>query len=57
MLAGLRVVEYGHLVAAPYCARLLADLGAEVVKVELPQGEAARRHGPFPGDVPHPERN
>jgi crotonobetainyl-CoA:carnitine CoA-transferase CaiB-like acyl-CoA transferase len=37
-LAGLRILELGHFVAAPFCARLLADLGAEVVKVEPPGG-------------------
>jgi len=56
-LAGLRVVELGEFVSAPYCGRLLAGLGADVVKVETPQGDSARRHGPFPGDVPHPEKS
>jgi formyl-CoA transferase len=37
-LAGLRVLELGHFVAAPFCTRLLADLGADVVKVEPPGG-------------------
>lgn len=41
-LEGLSVVEYGSLVAAPYCAKLLADAGAQVVKVEPPQGEELR---------------
>jgi crotonobetainyl-CoA:carnitine CoA-transferase CaiB-like acyl-CoA transferase len=58
MLEGLRVLELGSGVAAPYCAKLLADLGADVVKLERPgTGDAARRLGPFPGDVPHPERS
>ena len=35
-LAGLSVVELGRMVAAPYCAKLLADLGADVVKLEAP---------------------
>ncbi|KRT65931.1 MAG: hypothetical protein XU13_C0123G0007, partial [Candidatus Rokubacteria bacterium CSP1-6] len=56
-LAGLRVVELGELVSAPYCGRLLAGLGADVVKVETLQGDSARRHGPFPRDEPHPERS
>ncbi|MCZ7526902.1 MAG: CoA transferase [Acidimicrobiia bacterium] len=57
-LAGIRVVELGQLVSAPYCAKLLADYGADVVKVELPpDGDTARRWGPFPGDVPDPERS
>jgi crotonobetainyl-CoA:carnitine CoA-transferase CaiB-like acyl-CoA transferase len=57
ILAGFKVVEYGDFVSAPYAAKLLGDLGAEVVKVELPGGDSARRRGPFPGDIPHPERS
>lgn len=56
-LAGLKVVECADLVAGPYCAKLLADLGAEVIKVEAPAGDQARRRGPFPGDIPHPEKS
>ena len=57
-LAGLRVVELGEMVAVPYCGKLLASLGADVIKVEPPKvGDASRRRGPFPGDVPHPERS
>ena len=57
-LAGLSVVEVGEMVAAPYCAKLLADLGANVVKVETPGGgDPARLRGPFPDDEPHPERS
>jgi crotonobetainyl-CoA:carnitine CoA-transferase CaiB-like acyl-CoA transferase len=51
------VVEIGSFVSAPYAGRCLGDLGASVVKVEPPEGDPARRHGPFPGDVPHPERS
>jgi len=57
-LSDLRVIEFGELVAAPFCAKLLADLGAEVIKVERPQrGDVARSYGPFQGDVPHLERS
>ncbi|MCC7077168.1 MAG: CoA transferase [Acidimicrobiia bacterium] len=56
-LDGLRVVELGELVSAPYCARLLADYGADVVKVEPPAGDPSRAWGPFPDDVAHPERS
>jgi crotonobetainyl-CoA:carnitine CoA-transferase CaiB-like acyl-CoA transferase len=57
-LEGLKVVEYGNLVSAPYCTKLLACLGAEVIKVETPgEGDKARSHGPFPDDTPHPERS
>jgi len=55
--AGLRVVECGDGVAAAYAAKLLADLGAAVVKVEPPGGDSTRRRGPFPGGEPHPERS
>ncbi|MFQ6029603.1 MAG: CaiB/BaiF CoA transferase family protein [Dehalococcoidia bacterium] len=57
-LAGLRVLEIADLVAGPYCGKLLASLGAAVIKAESPpQGDPSRRRGPFPGDVPHPERS
>ena len=50
-LGGLRVVEVATGVAGPYCGRLLAGLGAEVVKVEPPAGDPTRLAGPFPNDV------
>jgi crotonobetainyl-CoA:carnitine CoA-transferase CaiB-like acyl-CoA transferase len=45
-LAGLRVIEVGHMLAGPYCGLLLADMGAEVIKVEPPEGDIARRVSP-----------
>jgi crotonobetainyl-CoA:carnitine CoA-transferase CaiB-like acyl-CoA transferase len=54
---GLRVVELGGGIAAAFGARLLADAGADVIKVEPPEGDPARRLGPFPDDQPHPERS
>ena len=51
------MVECGELVAAAYAGKLLADLGAEVIKVEPPAGDAARRRGPFPGGTPDPDRS
>jgi crotonobetainyl-CoA:carnitine CoA-transferase CaiB-like acyl-CoA transferase len=45
-LAGIRVVEVGHYTTAPVAARLLAALGAEVIKIEPPGGEAVRRWPP-----------
>jgi len=57
-LSGLKIVELGHLVSGPYCAKLLADLGAEVIKVEEPGvGDEARRREPFLHDKADPERS
>jgi crotonobetainyl-CoA:carnitine CoA-transferase CaiB-like acyl-CoA transferase len=56
-LSGLLVVELASLVAGPFCAKLLADLGAEVIKVEPPDGDPARRAGPFLQDKPGTERS
>jgi crotonobetainyl-CoA:carnitine CoA-transferase CaiB-like acyl-CoA transferase len=57
-LEGIRVLEVGHLVGAAYATKLLADLGADVVKIEPPgSGDAARRRGPFPHGEAHPERS
>lgn len=53
MLAGVRVVEMGQNVAGPHAAQILADLGAEVIKVERPGGEEGRKLGPpFAGEDP-----
>jgi crotonobetainyl-CoA:carnitine CoA-transferase CaiB-like acyl-CoA transferase len=47
-LAGVRVLDLGTRVAAPFAATLLADFGAEVIKVELPgKGDFMRSIGPF----------
>ena len=57
-LADLRVLDFTHYVAGPYTTKLLADYGAEVLKVErLGSGDGARRIGPFPGNIPHPEKS
>ena len=44
-LTGLKIVELGHYIAAPFATRLLADLGAEVIKVEPPEGDPVRGWG------------
>jgi crotonobetainyl-CoA:carnitine CoA-transferase CaiB-like acyl-CoA transferase len=55
---GLRVVELGSGISAAFGARLLADFGADVIKVEQPgTGDESRHAGPFPGDVPHAEKS
>ena len=48
-LSDIRVIEVGDHVSGPYAARLFADAGADVIKVEPPSGDSARRLGPFPG--------
>jgi crotonobetainyl-CoA:carnitine CoA-transferase CaiB-like acyl-CoA transferase len=56
-LAGLRVVEIAGDIAGPYCTKLLADLGAEVIKVEPPTGDTLRHWGPFRGGNSDPARS
>ena len=48
-LDGLRVLDISEGLAAPFAAKLLGDLGADVIKLEPPQGDSARRRGPFAG--------
>jgi CoA:oxalate CoA-transferase len=45
-LAGIRIIEVGHMLAGPYCGLLLADMGAEVIKIEPLEGDIARHVSP-----------
>lgn len=56
-LSGIRVIDFGQHVSAAFCTKLYADYGAEVIKVEPPEGDMARRIGPFPDDKPDPEKS
>ncbi len=57
-LAGIRVIELGEGVSAAFCAKVFADYGAEVLKIEPPgRGDVTRTWGPFPGDAPHHEKS
>ena len=57
-LSDLKVLDITHYVAGPYCTKLLADYGAEVIKIEKPdKGDGARRVGPFYNDEPNIEKS
>jgi crotonobetainyl-CoA:carnitine CoA-transferase CaiB-like acyl-CoA transferase len=57
-LDDLTVIEYAEMVSGPMCAKMFADMGARVIKLEPPgRGDAARTRPPFVSDDPHPERS
>jgi crotonobetainyl-CoA:carnitine CoA-transferase CaiB-like acyl-CoA transferase len=56
-LDGLRVVEIAGEITGPYCGKLLVDLGADVTKIEAPEGDPLRKWGPFPGGELDPDRS
>ena len=55
-LAGLRVLELSDE-KGQWCGKLMADLGADLIKIEPPGGQNTRTVGPFLDDLPHPERS
>ena len=50
-LKGVRVVEWGDFVSAPYCGKVMAELGAEVIKVAPRRRERSERRPPFWGST------
>src|SRR5438552_16895057 len=55
-LTGYRVLDLAGLLGF-HCSKLLADMGADVIKIEPPCGDEARRVPPFKDDSPHPEKS
>jgi crotonobetainyl-CoA:carnitine CoA-transferase CaiB-like acyl-CoA transferase len=56
-LTGVKVIDLTHHIAGPYATKLLADFGADVLKIERPGGDPARRLPPFYHDEPHAEKS
>jgi crotonobetainyl-CoA:carnitine CoA-transferase CaiB-like acyl-CoA transferase len=56
-LSAIRVIEYGQGISAAFATKLLADFGADVIKIEPPGGDATRRRGPFFDDIADPEHS
>lgn len=56
-LDDLKVLDLSQGLAGPICAKILADFGADVLKVEPPSGDAARSMAPYFGDEAHPEKS
>jgi crotonobetainyl-CoA:carnitine CoA-transferase CaiB-like acyl-CoA transferase len=56
-LDNVTVLDLTHHIAGPYATRLMADLGADVIKIERPGGDLARQLGPFQGNEPNPEKS
>lgn len=56
-LDNLVILDLTHHVAGPYATKLFADYGADVIKIEKPGGDIARKLGPFQGNEPDPEKS
>jgi len=57
-LSDVKVLDLTHHIAGPYCTKLMAIQGADIIKIEKPgEGDPTRRSGPFPNDEPHPEKS
>jgi len=56
LLQGIRILDLADEKAS-FCSKLLADMGANVIKIEKPGGDSSRKLGPFLGNLPHPERS
>ena len=57
LLENLKIIEIGQYIAAPFTSKLLADLGASVIKIEPQDGDISRQIGPFPNDISNPEKS
>lgn len=50
ILKGIRILDFSRMLSGPYCTMMLADHGAEVIKIESPDGDTSRTNGPYRGD-------
>lgn len=55
ILSGIRVLDFSRMLSGPYCTMMLADHGAEVIKIEGPDGDTSRTNGPYRADDPDRE--